>query len=459
MPKDVIRQLKLALRCLGAENFQPRVGLAYTVKSKTVIRAGVGLFADQFEGNLVSRFFTNTPNVANFTTASGIVAAPGTPGSMFALVAASNAALQQGFVGGATLAQLKAAVPLFGTPNLYTQADNFHIPRYLEWNFEIQQEISPAVTVSVNYVGNHGWDEYNQNAWLNTYSTTGFGGLPTAPLDTRFAEINQLSNQGHSNYEGLSPSVKWRWGSLVGQANYTWSHNLDTCSNNCLGRFNLSTSPSLRYQEGPAGVNTSYGNADYDIRHSFTANYVCTIPTRFKSGMLKSSLGGWSLGGTFQAHSGYPYSVINSGLRSAYVKNSSGIATLAIFPDYIGGSASNSCTTPDIACVTKAEFVTTANQKDFGNLGRNAFRGPGFFDTDFNVNKRFAIGERFGFNVGASFYNILNHPNFDLPVSNLALGNLGAITSTVAPASSAYGSFQGGAVSGRVVVMKAKFDF
>ena len=149
--------------------------------ASSLIRAGVGLFADQFEGNLVSRFFTNTPNVANFTTGSGIVAAPGTPGSMFALVAASNTALQQGFVGGATLAQLQAAVPLFGTPNLSTQSDNFHIPRYLEWNFEIQQEISPAVTVSVNYVGNHGWDEYNQNAWLNTYSTIGFGGLPTTP--------------------------------------------------------------------------------------------------------------------------------------------------------------------------------------------------------------------------------------------------------------------------------------
>ena len=180
---------------------------------------------------------------------------------------------------------------------------------------------------------------------LNAYSTTGFGGLPTAPIDTRFAEINELTNQGHSNYEGLSPSVKWRWGSLVGQANYTWSHDLDTCSNNCLGRFNLSTSPSLRYQESPAGVDSSYGNADYDIRHSFTANYVWTIPTRFKSGMLKSSLGGWSLGGTFQAHSGYPYSVINSSLRSTYVKNSSGVATIAIFPDYLGGSPA-SCNSP-----------------------------------------------------------------------------------------------------------------
>jgi len=448
-----------AFKSLDYGVIQPRFGLAYTLKNKTVIRAGVGVFADQFEGNLASRFFTNTPNVASFTTGSGTVAAPGTPGSVFAIVAASNAALQSGFKNGATLAQLQASVPGFTLPNLYTQSDNFHIPRYLEWNFEIQQQLSNALTFSVNYVGNHGWNEYNQTPWLNTYSTTGFGGLPTTPLDARFSEINELTNQGHSNYDGLSPTVKWRWRSMVGQANYTWSHNLDTCSNNCLGRFNLATSPSLRYQESPLGVDSSYGNADYDIRHSFTANYVWTIPTRFRNGMLKNSLGGWSIGGTFQAHTGYPYSVINTGLRSTYVKNSSGVATIAMFPDYIGGSASNSCTGPDIACVTTAEFVKTANQKDFGNLRRNAFRGPGYFDADLNINKRFAIGERFGFNVGASMYNVLNHANFDLPVSSLSAGNFGQVISTAAPASSAYGAFQGSAVSGRVVVMKAKFDF
>ena len=58
-----------------------------------------------------------------------------------------------------------------------------------------------------------------------------------------------------------------------------------------------------------------------------------------------------------------------------------------------------------------------------------------------------------------SMYNVLNHANFDLPVSSLSAGNFGQVISTAAPASSAYGAFQGSAVSGRVVVMKAKFDF
>ena len=177
-------------------------------------------------------------------------------------------------------------------------------------------------------MGNHGWNEINQNPYLNAYSPTGFGGLPTTAIDPRFGEINQLTSEGHSNYNGLTPSVRWRWHSLMGSASYTWSHNLDTCSNNCLGRFNLATSPSLRYQLTPYSVDSSYGNADYDIRHSFTANYVWTIPTHFENGALRYTLGGWSVGGTFMARSGYPFTVSNTALRSVNIKNSSGVARL-----------------------------------------------------------------------------------------------------------------------------------
>ena len=97
--------------------------------------------------------------------------------------------------------------------------------------------------------------------------------------------------------------------------------------------------------------------------------------------------------------------------------------------------------------------------KPFGTIPRNSFRGPGYFDTDLNVNKTFAIAERYHLLVGAYFFNILNHPNFDLPGNNVAGGNFGLIQSTVGPPTSAYGSFQGSAVSGRVVQMQVKFTF
>ncbi len=437
---------------------EPRVGLAYKLGNKTVIRGGVGLFADQFQGTVASRFFTNAPNEASFTTTSGIVA-PGVAGSAFANVAASNAAFQQGFASGATLAQLQASVPGFAIPNLNTQAA-ISMQRYTEWNFEIQRELTPSLSWSENFVGNHGWDELNQNTFPNAYSTTGFGGLPTTAPDPRFGEIRELSSTGYSNYDGLVSSVRWRLRSLVGQFNYVWSHALDTCSNNCLEPFNaLGSATSYRYDFNPAGASAQYGNADYDVRHSFNANYVWTIPTHLQNGALKNTLGGWAVGGSFLFHSGYPFSVINSSVRSTDTKNTTGIATTQILADWAGGSGSTSCTTPNVACFPKSEFLTTAQQNNFGNLARNSFRGPHYFDTDLNLNKGFTWKEKYHFLIGASFFNILNHPNFDLPVNNLALGNFGNIVSTVSPPSSPYGSFTGSAVSGRVIQSNLRFQF
>ena len=462
VPYNTAIQLGLsnAFRNLGGFVTQPRFGAAYAVNDKTVIRGGVGLFADQFAGSLVSRFFTNTPNVASFTQGSGTVA-PGVAGSAFAGAANSNAALQSGFASGATLAQLKASVPGFALPNLFTQANEFNVPRYLEWNVEVQHQLTSSLTWVENYVGNHGWNEINQNTFLNTYSAKGFGGLPTAPVDTRFGEINQLSSIGHSNYNGLASSLKWRVsGSLTGAVNYTFSHALDTCSNNCLGRFNLGSAPSLRYQFNPAGPDANnYGNADYDTRHSLNANYVYSVPGHYNNSFVKAVIGGWKLGETVFFRTGTPFTVINSSIRSTYIKNGSGIGTTAVPADFLGGTSSRTCAGPTSSCLTTSQFQTTAKQGDFGNLSRNGFRGPRYFDTDVNLTKSFAVMERLHFIVGANFFNILNHPNFDNPFNNIAVGNFGSIQSTVSPPSSPYGSFTGSAVSGRIIQTSVKLTF
>jgi hypothetical protein len=112
-----------------------------------------------------------------------------------------------------------------------------------------------------------------------------------------------------------------------------------------------------------------------------------------------------------------------------------------------------------VSCFSKSEFATTAQQKDFGNLRRNAFRGPGYFVTDLTLNKNIAIHEKYTFVVGATLFNILNHPNFDLPTNNIASGSFGIIQSTVSPFSSAYGAFTGSSVSGRIIVTNVRFQF
>ncbi len=435
----------------------PRIGLAWkSPNGKTVVRGGEGLFTDLYPGLVADNFLTNLPNVASFTATSGTIA-PGVAGSAFANVSASAAALQNGFSSGATLAQLQASVPGFAKPNFNSVASSFKNPQYLEWNFEIQQAIGQTTSLSVNYVGNRGINELTYNLLGNAASSKNFAGLPATAPDSRFGQIRELTNQGHSNYNGLVNTFNWRSKKgFSGSIGYTWSHALDTCSNGCLTRFNLLSAVSIRSQIAPGG-GLSYGNADYDTRHALNGNYLYVTP-KMKKGFVDGLLGHWTLAGTVLYHSGYPYSIVTTTVRSTQsIVNASGLITIPVLADYVSGPTS--CTTPNVQCYKTSGFLTAANQHNFGNLSRNSFRGPGYFDTDFNVRKGFSLSERYVLEIGANFYNVLNHANFDNPVNNISVGNFGAINETVSAPSSPYGSFQGSAVSGRTVQMVVKFKF
>ena len=275
---------------------EPRLGVAYTLAKSTVFRGGIGLFADSNPGLQADRFLTNAPAESIFTTSSGLVAT-NTPNSVFAIVSGSNAALQQGFANGDTLAQLRAQVPLgFTPPQFFTISQNVHTPKYSEWNAEVQHAFGDKYLLSVNYVGNHGFDELVQQLFGNAYSPKGSAGLPTSAPDPRFGQIVELNTEGWSNYDGLVTLFRWRMSAqFSGQFSYTWSHALDTCSNDCLTELFGSTGDE-RFQLNPASLQSlNYSNADYDVRHSLSARYVYTAPAaRLHNSILKGALGGWT---------------------------------------------------------------------------------------------------------------------------------------------------------------------
>jgi hypothetical protein len=441
---------------------EPRIGMAYSVTPSTVLRGGFGIFTDLYQGLIADRFITNSPGVISLTTTTGLVALNNGQ-SAFANLASSAAAFQSGFANGATLAQLQKAVPGFTVPNFNTVANELYNPKYYEWNFEVQQAIGKKYAVDVNYVGNHGYDEINQTAFANGYTKTGYTlpGLPTSVPDSRFGNIRELNNDGWSNYDGLVTSFKWRaLSNFSGQVNYTWSHALDTLSNGALEPFNNLHAPSIRTQISPLGLGAlNYGSSDYDTRNAVNANFVYTTPNNYSNKMVKGILGNWTVASTVLYHSSYPYSIVTTGVRSSQTNNLTGLLNQIFLADWVGGNTLPSCTTPNVPCFSKSEFATSTSQHDFGNLARNAFRGPGYFDTDLNINKTFAYRERYKLTVGAYLFNIFNHPNFDLPVNSLTSGTFGLINETVSAPTSAYGSFMGSAVSGRVVQMVVKFSF
>jgi len=452
----------------------PRLGLAYNVHNNTVIRGGIGLFTDLYPAVIVDRFLTNAPNVSTFDANSGLIATDlngaVVPGSLNDANIQSNAAFQAGFANGATLADLQAATPLFTPPTFNDIGRKLLNPKFLEWNLEVEQQLGSKSSLSVNYVGNHGYDVMTDNPFDNAFcnstgvsrgcsDATPFGGVitPTQP-DQRFAQVRTLTNAGWSNYHGLTASFKYRaTKSLQAQFNYTWSHALDTCSNNCLLPFSNSTETSIRYQVSPTLPGTAYSNSDYDVRHNFTANYLYTTPTNFSHSFLKHAVGNWTVAGTIYYHTGYPWTPVSTGVRSS-LGNVVGLRSATPVAEFAVDPSTLSCSNPNSPCATTADFVPAASQTGFGNFPRNTLRGPKFFDTDMNVTKYIPITERVKFAVGASLFNLFNHPNFDLPLNNVG-GGFGSIVNTVSPATNPYGSFLSVPLTGRIVQLNARVTF
>jgi len=172
-----------------------------------------------------------------------------------------------------------------------------------------------------------------------------------------------------------------------GQFSYTWSHALDTCSNDCVPEQFSTT--SFRFQFNPLNLQSlNYSNADYDVRHSMAAHYIYTAPApHLQNSILKAALGGWTAAGTVFFHSGYPFSIVDPPALKQF-RNLSGKVNQPILADFLGGSSYPSCTEPNVACYSASQFATAAAQHDFGNIPRNSFRGPAYFDTDHPCGRR-----------------------------------------------------------------------
>jgi outer membrane receptor protein involved in Fe transport len=463
--------LKYAFPDVEKAVFSPRFGFAYSPSGNTVIRGGFGIFDDEFPALAVDRSLTNAPAVGNFSSsgANGESLAPGVPGSVYADAAASNATFQGQFASGLTLADLGGQG---AGPNYFTTHNKLLNPKFAEWNVEVQRQLGSKYSVGVNYAGNHGFDLMTVNTWLNAYCVacapgTTFGGvIGTTPTDPRFNEISDLTNSGYSSYNGITASFKVKpTRGFSGQFNYTYSHGLDTCSNNCLEPFVANTLVSLRYQASPNLPNSSYGNSDYDVRHSFNLNYVYQTPSHWSNGLVNRVVGGWTIGGTMFYHTGLPWSPVDVSKRGQ-LKNVTGLRTTTPLATFAGGRVISGTCNENAAksgagiggapCATSSEFALGAN--DFGN-GRNALRGPGFFDTDLSILKNFKIGERFGVAIGATAFDILNHQNFDLPVNSVTSSIFGDILSTIGTNTNPYGAFFGVPLNGRILQINGKVTF
>ena len=372
-------------------------------------------------------------------------------------------AFSAGFKNGATYNQLNSSiVGGFAPPNLYSVPSTFKTPEYEEWSVEIEQRIAQKNVFVITYSGNHGYDELTQSNFANAvFPGNQFGNL-TVP-DGRFGTVAQYENNGYSNYDGLTVSFRRTMSyGFQGQVGYTWSHALDTISNGGAGLpFSFCSGCGLSTLPNP-NIALDYGNADYDIRQNLVADFLWDTPWRPHNKWIGNILGNWTMSGKFYARTGTPFSVIDGALGyDVSGTNLEGFNSTTLLANALTSALPGTCgrSAVNTACMTASEFTAYGTEAAFGNLGRNAFTGPGYFDIDFTLFKNFNVTERTRFQVGASAYNVLNHPNFQNPVADISSPGFGTIQSTAIPPTSAYGAFQGSAVSGRVLVLTGRFSF
>jgi hypothetical protein len=461
---------------------QPRTAIAWQFAPNTVLRSGFGIFSDIMPGSIADVIGTNPPYVKTFQggllgTVGGTAIAPGVLGSAVDATAAANQRFGAGFSSGAT-----------GLPPVSITAvpsGELHAPYFMEWSLGLEHQFGTTASVKAQYVGTRAVNQPYLTQ-VNGYQTVCpgcFAPFPyLQPTDPRFAAVTQFSTGANSHYNGLQLTAMKRLGhGLQGQINYTWSHCMDEVSN---GGF-LQFSAGGILSPLPGGLHRDYGPCDYDIRSNLNAQWVYQLPVKARNQWLGHIVNDWQVSGTLFWHSGVPFSV----LSTPYSANGNGIvqgsgpqfaslvpgvnpycrhcnlaSTQAGTIQWLNPDAFASAVDPSTGACVGGDSAANCQ---FGNSGRNQFRGPGFVWSDMYLTKKIPINDKLTMRVEGQFFNVFNHPNFALPSMTLAgvPGNpstqtgFGALTYTTSPPTGLLGVGLGGDNSPRMIAFQAKLEF
>jgi hypothetical protein len=461
---------------------QPRTAIAWQFEPKSVLRTGFGIFSDILPGTVADLIGTNPPYDKTFQggvlgSVGGTAIAPGAPNSAIVAIVAANQIFTSGFPQGQPSLP---PVAITAIPD-----GKLHAPYFMEWSLGIEHQFGTTASLQMQYVGTRAVNQ-PYSTQVNGYQTVCqgcFAPFPyKQPTDSRFAAVMQFSTGANSHYNGLQLTAMKRLGhGLQGQVNYTWSRCMDTVSN---GGF-LQFSAGAILSPLPGELARDYGPCDYDIRHNLNAQYVYQLPIRVRSHSLGYALNGWQISGTMFWHSGVPFSVLSTPYSAGGlgIVQGSGPQFASVVPGvplYAHHPVPGVTQAGTIQWLNPDAFVSavdpstgqcfggdSAQNCQFGNLGRNSLRGPNFFWSDFYLTKLFPLTEHVKLRFEGQFFNVFNHPNFGLPsvVQAGIPGNpstqagFGALTYATSPPTGLLGVGLGGDSSPRMIAFQAHLEF
>jgi Carboxypeptidase regulatory-like domain len=368
---------------------EPRVGVAYDLfgNGRTALRANFGVhraLLDALDYRLDQTApFNTTLSFSNTTVDKLSSLASGTSTSGSGLISPSNV------------------------------QTNIATPTVLAWTFKIEQQVAPATSVTLGYVGSHGYhqilsEDQNTPATVVCPAPGCPGSLApgtvyypsTTKANPKVANTTSWVSQGVSNYNALEVDVRRQLAhGLQLRGVYTFASNLDDGS-----AWNTSVSantPAFVMYPGNPGLD--YGPAATNIRHAGAINGTWELP--FGHGLIK----GWSLSGIATLQSGFPLSP-----QLGYNPTGNGDTRNPVRPDRTPGFQGPLYSKTVKQWFNPAAFSAPVSGT-FGDLGRDTLTGPGLSELDLSVAKSTTIREGLRAQFRAEFFNVLNHSNFTTP--------------------------------------------
>jgi hypothetical protein len=423
----------------------PRLGLAYRLDTKTVIRAGYGLSSNP---DSYRNVLTTYPSVVSQTI-------QGATGNVSPLINGVPVTTVTGIplLTPPTLSPSSPSIALgsLGTPagslGATTLPLNYRRGYYESYNAAFERQLPSQITFNATYVGELIIREVpgiNINANQAPGQTN--AGQPMKPLYGITASITSEIPNGTGHYNALELQAKKRFSGDSNVAiNYTYSRAINDYGDQSDGESGLFT--AMRGSEAYWRLNR--GSAGFDRTHNIQifGNYMLPFgkgQAYLQNGPAGYILGGWGLSGSLSRESGTPFTVTGSGgsLGPSVVGSSQFADVVSKSNMILGGHNGNGtgayfnpANFQDPSVTQKAASGSSCSTSNlaacrFGTAGLHSLRGPGLTNPSLSVARTFAISERFGLVFRAEAFNLTNTPQFSNPNASVTGGSFGLITGT-----------------------------